>query len=151
MPALLRRAGVVGAVLALSATLVVGAGVLIDPPAERSADRISADRTGGNTASDPLSRSIAVAQERLGRVPRDWQAWAGLGSSYVEQARVTADPSFYDLAAGALAKSLEIEPTDNSPALTGLAALAAARRRTSPRRRSRPAPRGSRPSPYRGR
>ena len=44
-------------------------------------------------AVDPLTASITAAQVRLQEVPGDWTTWAQLGSAYVEQARVTADPS----------------------------------------------------------
>ncbi|MCA1672656.1 MAG: hypothetical protein LC799_10795, partial [Actinobacteria bacterium] len=49
---------------------------------------------------DPLSRSIAAAQERLRSNPDDAITLAQLGSAYVEQARVTADPSYYERAQG---------------------------------------------------
>jgi tetratricopeptide (TPR) repeat protein len=47
--------------------------------------------------------------------------------AYVEQARVTADPTLYDKAAGAFDRSLAVRPRDNDAALTGRATLAAAR------------------------
>ena len=78
-------------------------------------------------ATDPLADAIAAAQERLDQVPADWETWAQLGSAYVERARVTADPSFYTLADGALAESLALRPEDNGPALVGQGALANAR------------------------
>ncbi|QXG74516.1 tetratricopeptide repeat protein [Modestobacter sp. L9-4] len=77
--------------------------------------------------ADPLVTAIAAAQQRLTEVPGDWVTWAQLGSAYVEQARITADPSFYDKADGALAKSLELRPEGNDAALTGKGALANAR------------------------
>ena len=60
-------------------------------------------------------------------VPGDWATWAQLGALYVEQARATADPSFYDRAEGALAESLDLRPDGNDAALTGQGALANAR------------------------
>jgi tetratricopeptide (TPR) repeat protein len=78
-------------------------------------------------AVDPLTASIATAQQRLDAVPGDWVTWAQLGSAYVEQARVTADPSYYDLADGALAESLRLQPEGNDQALVGQGALANAR------------------------
>jgi len=127
MSPVLRRIGVVAGVLAVSAALVVGAGVLADAPDNDGSDGLSASSSAGTTASDALSRSIVATQDRLRRVPRDWQGWATLGAAYVEQARQSADPTFYDKAEGALQRSLEIHAEDNSPALTGMAALAAAR------------------------
>jgi tetratricopeptide (TPR) repeat protein len=60
-------------------------------------------------------------------VPGDYSAWAALGSAYVESARITADPTYYPKAEGALRRSLELRPTGNPAALTGLGALANAR------------------------
>jgi len=127
MSPVLRRIGVVAGVLAVSAALVVGAGVLVGPPDDDSARLSASSPSGSSAGTDSLTRSIAATQERLRRIPLDWQGWAALGAAYVEQARQSADPTFYDKAAGALQKSLEIHAEDNSPALTGLAALAAAR------------------------
>jgi tetratricopeptide (TPR) repeat protein len=74
---------------------------------------------------DPLTLYIERSQQRLRDVPGDWQTWAGLGSSYVEVARVTGDPTQYQRAEAALTKSQTLHPND--AALTGLGALANAR------------------------
>lgn len=79
------------------------------------------------TTADPLTEAITAAQQRLARVPGDYTTWAQLGSAYVEQARITADPSYYDKADGALAQSLTLRPEGNDAALTGQGALANAR------------------------
>jgi tetratricopeptide (TPR) repeat protein len=71
--------------------------------------------------------TVAALQARLRQVPDDWRAQAALGLAYVQQARVTADPSYYPKAQGILQASLTTQPTDNADALVGLAALAAAR------------------------
>lgn len=76
---------------------------------------------------DPLSASIQAAQQRLAEVPGDHVTWAQLGAAYVEQARLTADPSFYDKAEGAFARSVALRPEGNDAALTGQGALANAR------------------------
>ena len=76
---------------------------------------------------DRLSASIQQARERLRRLPAADATWASLGSLYVEQARATADPSYYTQAQGALDRSLALRPSDNAPALIGLGALANAR------------------------
>lgn len=76
---------------------------------------------------DPLPRSIAAAQERLRSNPDDAITLAQLGSAYVEQARVTADPSYYQRAQAALDRSMAAQPTGNADALIGLGALANAR------------------------
>ncbi|MCA1710156.1 MAG: tetratricopeptide repeat protein [Actinobacteria bacterium] len=70
---------------------------------------------------------VAQLQARLKAVPQDDRAWAALGVAYVQQARTTADPTYYPKAQGAFAQSLELMPKDNAAALTGLAVLAAAR------------------------
>jgi tetratricopeptide (TPR) repeat protein len=84
-------------------------------------------QTVAATRVDPLAASIAAAQQRLAEVPGDFVTWAQLGQAYVEQARVSADPSFYDKADGALQESLRLRPDGNDAALTGQGALANAR------------------------
>jgi tetratricopeptide (TPR) repeat protein len=79
------------------------------------------------SSTGDLSGTIAALQQRLRRLPADSGAWATLGLAYVQQARITGDPSYYTKAAGVLRRSLQEEPEDNVPALTGQAALAAAR------------------------
>jgi tetratricopeptide (TPR) repeat protein len=108
-----------GLLLLLAAALAGGA-----PPS-----RPSGAASGAATAApaDPLTTAIAAAQERLTAVPGDWRTWAELGAAYVEQARVTGDPSFYGKAQGALDRSTGLRPGDNDTALTGLGALANAR------------------------
>ncbi len=76
---------------------------------------------------DPLGEAITAAQQRLEDLPGDYVTWAALGSAYIEQARITADPSYYPRAEGALKESLELRPDANDAALTGLGALANAR------------------------
>jgi tetratricopeptide (TPR) repeat protein len=71
--------------------------------------------------------TVAALQVRLRQVPGDWRAQATLGLAYVQQARITADPSYYPKAQGMLQASLTTQPRDNADALVGLAALAAAR------------------------
>lgn len=70
---------------------------------------------------------LGQLQDRLRRLPEDWRGWSALGSLYVERARASADPAYYDRAQEAFERSLELRPTDNADALTGQAALAAAR------------------------
>jgi len=78
-------------------------------------------------AQDELSRLIERAQQRLDGNPQDYRTWAELGLAYVEQARVTADPSYYPRAEGALHKSLDLNDSANDVALTGMGALSNAR------------------------
>ncbi|HEX9376269.1 MAG TPA: tetratricopeptide repeat protein [Actinomycetota bacterium] len=77
--------------------------------------------------SGSLRQAIDSLRARLAAVPEDWAAWAELGLAYVQQARVTADPSFYPKAQGALRRSLALHAEGNFEAFTGEGALAAAR------------------------
>jgi tetratricopeptide (TPR) repeat protein len=74
-----------------------------------------------------LTGTIDAAQDRLRQMPGDWSTWGQLGSAYVQQARITADPSYYPKAEGALNQSLRLRPSGNWQALVGLGALANAR------------------------
>lgn len=83
-----------------------------------------------SVAAAPVAQpgnSIAGLQQRLRRVPGDYDSWAALGAAYENQGRVTADPTYYPKAEGALRRSLSIHPKDNSTALIGMGALANAR------------------------
>ena len=93
-----------------------------DPTAAASADTLLAPAIGGS-----LEQIIENLQSRLRVLPTDWQAFASLGLAYVQQARVTADPSYYPKAQGVLRRSLGLERDDNFAAMVGMAALAAAR------------------------
>jgi tetratricopeptide (TPR) repeat protein len=77
--------------------------------------------------SASLGAVIERLQARVRAVPGDWSALARLGFAYVQQARVTADPSYYPKADAALRGSLHAHPDGNVDALTGMAALSAAR------------------------
>ena len=97
-----------------------------DPAAPSGRTSTSAPPLASSSGAD-LAQAIGALQERLRRLPEDHTAWAALGTAYVQQAAVTGDPSFYAKAEGALRRSLEVEPDDNAAALTGQAALAAAK------------------------
>lgn len=79
------------------------------------------------SAGGSLDAAIASLESRVEAVPDDWRASAALGSAYVQQGRVTGDPSAYPLAQAALRRSLALRPTGNAGALVGLGTLAAAR------------------------
>jgi tetratricopeptide (TPR) repeat protein len=78
-------------------------------------------------AAADLDSAVSALQSRLERVPADHTAWAALGTTYVQHAAVTGDPSYYPKAQAALRRSLAIEPDANAGAWTGLASLSAAR------------------------
>jgi tetratricopeptide (TPR) repeat protein len=77
--------------------------------------------------SGSLESLITSLQARLKVLRDDWRSLARLGMAYVQEARVTANPASYPQADDALHRSLELNASGNFDALTGLAALAAAR------------------------
>jgi tetratricopeptide (TPR) repeat protein len=83
--------------------------------------------------AQPLSRQnrlldhAQALQAKLRRIPSDFTGWADLGGSYVELARVTADPTYYSKAQGVLERSLSLKPDGNGLAMIGMGALANAR------------------------
>lgn len=98
-----------------------------DTPAAPSQGRTGTVPATAVATSGDLSQLISSLQARLRRLPADSTSWATLGLAYVQQSRVTGDPSYYKKAAGALNRSLQESPNANAPAMTGKAALAAAR------------------------
>jgi tetratricopeptide (TPR) repeat protein len=74
-------------------------------------------------AARPVTETL---QERLRRLPGDHRGWAELASQYVDQARITGDPSYYAKAEGALDTASRLQPGDDA-VLAGRAALAAGR------------------------
>lgn len=116
------------AVVALATALLLGAGAVLGgrpgaPPATTGAT------TAGTATAGPdrLATAIEQAQQRLRRVPGDHHSWATLGLAYLERARITAEPGWFDRAEGALRRSLAEQGDRNPAALTGLGALATAR------------------------
>ncbi|MFC4535837.1 tetratricopeptide repeat protein [Sphaerisporangium dianthi] len=129
----LRAAALTGAG-ALAAALAVTAAATLLPSAQASptgpvaAGQAPAAVAPGEVPRTPAGAAAAVMNlaERLKRLPGDHQAWASLGVAYVEQARVTADPSSYARAEEALRRAAALAP-DDPAVLTGRAALAAGR------------------------
>jgi tetratricopeptide (TPR) repeat protein len=105
----------VAAVVVTAAALLFAGSVAVQPNTKPSTVDIAAP-----SVTDRL-------QQRLRDVPGDWVAWASLGLSYVEQARITADPSYYQRAEGSLHESLRLHPSANTLATAGLGALANSR------------------------
>lgn len=79
-----------------------------------------------NSGQD-LATSILALQNTLRRVPKDHVSWANLAVAYVEQARLTGNATYYEKADDAAARSFEVEPDENFPALAAQAAISAAR------------------------
>jgi tetratricopeptide (TPR) repeat protein len=122
--------GVVG--LALSLLVVGGLGPFHRGGAQDQQPVLGVDPAGSLeehpvVLSGSLQQAIATLQERLKQIPEDADSWATLGLAYVQEARVTADPSYYPKAEGALRRSLKLESSNNFAADTGMGALAAAR------------------------
>ncbi len=116
---------------AVSAVIVGGVFLLVSVSGFYTASVDGQNATQQQAAAtapvDPVTGAIEAAQQRLEKVPGDYVTWAALGAAYVEQARITADPSYYDKADGALQQSLLLRPEGNDAALTGQGALANAR------------------------
>jgi len=117
-------------VLLLAATLLTVGGNGSDGAARAATTTGGTPTTGSaatGAAQNSLATAIQAAQVRLRTLPKDDRTWAELGSAYVQQARVTGDPSYYPKAQGALERSLQVQPTDNVAAMVGLGSLANAR------------------------
>lgn len=118
----------IAAVGALTAALLAGGAVLYTRHSPPEATSLSG---GGAPAAAPVATDLPGAirrlQQTLTATPTDWQSWAALGSAYVQQGRITADPTYYPKALGALQRSLRLDTAENFAAMTGMGALAAAR------------------------
>jgi tetratricopeptide (TPR) repeat protein len=121
----LGRAALAGGVVVMAAALLVVGAAVGSPPETPPSSQPAAPASA--KGSDALARSIAALQANLKRSPGNDRAWADLGLAYVQQARLTADPTYYPKAEGAFAKSLSLRSNDNAVALVGQATLAAAR------------------------
>lgn len=121
----MRRVLPVIAVAAIAAALFLGAGIGF--PMTRDAESPGASSPGLVRHPADLPASISSLQAHLRTQPRDAESWAALGAAYVAQARATSDPTYYPKAEQALQRSFTEQATDNFPAATGMAALAAAR------------------------
>jgi tetratricopeptide (TPR) repeat protein len=118
----MRRALVVAAA---TAAALLGFGVVLGPMRHhRGGTPAVAEPASPTHDLDSYVRRTAV---HLGKVPGDWNAWAGLGMAHVQLARIGFDPAHYPQAERALDRSLAVRPHGNAVALTGLGALAAAR------------------------
>ena len=80
-----------------------------------------------NPSAHTLDQTIAGLQQRLATTLGDDVAWATLGLAYVQQAKVTVDPTYYPKADGALARAEEIDGPGRYLADLARSALASAR------------------------
>lgn len=125
---LLRRVGLVVCALAVSVVMTLVAAVALggrddDPPVP--AAQVEPVALAGAGASD-LAGAVASLQARLADQPGDHRSWSTLSLAYVEQARVSADPSLYAKAAEAADRAAELAPSDDLM-LSARATLAVAR------------------------
>jgi tetratricopeptide (TPR) repeat protein len=67
----------------------------------------SASRT--NASTDKLIQDL---QKRLKADPNDWQSYSQLGLAYLQKARETGDPTYYQKTEEALDRALSIQPSD---------------------------------------
>ncbi len=120
------------AVLAVALVLSVGGALGLSRDATpvdggASAGAVTLPAVSPALTSQSIDATVAALQERLRRLPEDDTAWATLALAYVEQARLTGDPTTYPRAEQAVATSLDLRPRDNVAAHSSAAALAAAR------------------------
>jgi tetratricopeptide (TPR) repeat protein len=80
----------------------------------------------GHASGADLGAAIAGLQSRIRSETRDWRSLASLGLAYLQQGRLSADPSYYPRAEGVLARSLQLE-ADNFEAALGMGILALGR------------------------
>src|SRR5271165_2466898 len=73
----------------------------------------SAPLLAQQNATDDLIKSL---QARVKRYPEDYAGYAGLGAAYLQKGRETADAADYELAKGALEKSLDLLSNDPAAA-----------------------------------
>jgi len=120
----------------LTATALIGAGLLAvgygvsssvaGEPARVAASAATGQTLAGPTTNDPLGREITRLQGLIRARPDDAVSLAVLGLDYVQEAKITVDPSYYPRAEQVLARSLQLQPTANFKAMAGTAALKAA-------------------------
>jgi tetratricopeptide (TPR) repeat protein len=113
--------------VSLGATVGAGVALVVAGGALGRNQRAAPDSSSVSSTVDLLDLSISRSQERLRRVPGDWETWASLGMSYLERARISSDPTYYPKADQAVQHSLQVRADGNYQALIALGALANAR------------------------
>src|SRR6185436_16604658 len=84
----------------------------------------SADTTLRVGAS--IDEQIQVLQSHLRKNPKDWSSYSQLGLAYLQKARETGDPSYYQKAEESLDQSIKHQAADYVT-VSGMGALALAR------------------------
>ncbi|MEU7895634.1 tetratricopeptide repeat protein [Nonomuraea sp. NPDC049152] len=113
-----------GLVLAVALTAAAALLPSSAPPAASAPAPAARVETAVSTTS--VRAVVDALNARLRRLPLDHHAWAQLGAAYVQEARITSDPSLYARAQQALDRASALAPGD-AATLTGSAALAAGR------------------------
>ncbi len=112
--------------VAASLVLVGSVGLVKSRIATADSQLEASAAVDSQVAAPTLAGTIESLQTHLSRQPADERSWAGLGVAYVEQARVTLNPTYYPKAQSALDRALALSPKDDA-AHAGLAALDSAR------------------------
>ena len=127
----MRRRHLFWAAAAAAAGAALLGGLLAGSPTAGSAALARADVTAGRLldgfAAGDTAAQVGQLERRVRGNPDDAEGLALLGLAYQQRARETGDPSFYPRSDEALGRSLALAESDL--ALTGQAALAAARHR----------------------
>ena len=111
----------VGFVLLLSWRYTASRGTTILPS---GADNLLADTSSRMNAS--TDQQIQSLQDQLKKDSNDWQAYSQLGLAYIQKARETGDPSYYQKTEEALDRSISLQP-DDYVSISAMGALALAR------------------------
>jgi tetratricopeptide (TPR) repeat protein len=120
---------VAAALLGAAIVAAVNLGSGSHPEASAAPHTSGVGESTGQAAVDALTRNIEMTQAALRSSPEDYQSWATLGLDYVQQAKITINPTYYPKAKGALATSLRLHQANNYVAMAGEAALNAAEHR----------------------
>jgi tetratricopeptide (TPR) repeat protein len=110
-----------GAVIFVAGALLPTGASQQTPPARHTST--------GATGLAKLQDTIASLQARLDGNPNDADALSSLGLAYLQEARLTVNPSFYSKAEAVLRKSITITRRSNFQGLLGMGILAGARHR----------------------
>ena len=136
MRPLLRPVLLVVGTMTLAVALTIAATGLLGGTDARTPTSPSSAGRAGPAGVDPAAlrdrdNLIGTLQARLRSTPKDQRSWSTLALAYVEQARVTADPTYYGKAGAALARARALAPHD-SVMYAATATLEAARHDFTP-------------------
>jgi tetratricopeptide (TPR) repeat protein len=119
------------AIVAMTASVVA---VMLPRSLEDAPDETPATITTSQLGSpigvgQNVDAVIDQLQTAIADDSKDWNSWAKLGLAYLAKSRSAADPTYYNKAEEALARSLEINGEDNFEAIFGMSSLQASRHR----------------------